>query len=144
MVTSNHFVTHSSHRYSMLTGDATTRYTRGTTDGIDANGRLHSVARAPKFESFREIEGIMAGREPWAALRCSLFRFSSRILSRNFAATRLPRSPSNSIISLDEILSGGIPEMIDTLLNKRSVSSLFFIPAHIYLRYNIYVCKKPN
>lgn len=62
MVTPNHFVTHSFHRYSMLPGDATTRYARGTTDGIDANGRLHSVARAPKFENFREIEGI-AGRE---------------------------------------------------------------------------------
>lgn len=90
VVTSNHFVTHSSHRYSMFPGDASTRYARRTTDGIDANGRLHSVARAPKSENFREIAR-------GSCLYMLLFVFP-RILSRNFVLTYLPTN-FNSIIS---------------------------------------------
>jgi len=41
------------------------RAIREKNDGrIDANGRLHSVARAPKFENFREIEEISRRLSP--------------------------------------------------------------------------------
>jgi len=64
---------------------------REKNDGyIDASRRLHSVARAPKFENFREIEEI--ARENYTQPLYS-FSFFPRILSPNFAVIRLSGEP---------------------------------------------------
>lgn len=80
----------------MFPGDASARYARRTTGVSMPAERLHSVARAPKFENFREIEEIMRGSYILPLCPYSLFL---RILSPNFAVMRLPRDFDRTLSS---------------------------------------------
>jgi len=57
---------------------------------IDANGRLHSLARAPKFENFREIEEISRRLPPFFSPRSA--PLSIPITSANYTARDCARS----------------------------------------------------
>jgi len=77
---------------------------------IDANGRLHSLARAPKFENFREIEEISRRLSP-----SSPFFLPAALLSRSRSRRR---------ITLRAIVH-------DRSRNSNESSPAFFFPADV-------------